>query len=58
MRSPLVWVNPLVYLSPWRIYQLRTAEGNSVIVFARERPAAGESISAATAFSGLLVRKE
>jgi hypothetical protein len=56
--SSLVGINPLVYLTPWRIYQLKTSGGQAFIIFSRERPKVGESIRAAPAFSGLLVRKE
>jgi hypothetical protein len=57
-RSSMVGVNPLVYLTPMRIYQVKTPRGESFILFSRTEPAAGSQISASRAFSGLLVRKD
>lgn len=57
-RSSLVGVNPLVYITRMRIYQIKTSKGESYVLFARTRPNSGDEICASRAFSGLLVRRD
>lgn len=58
VRGSMIGVNPLVYLTPWRIFQMTTKSGTSFIIISRERPEVGSEVRAAMAFTGLLVRKE
>lgn len=57
-RSSLVGVNPLVYMTPYRIYQIKTPRGETHVLFSRTRPNPGQQVNAARAFAGLLIRKE
>lgn len=56
-RSSLLGVNPLVYLTPLRVYNVRTECGDTYVLFSRTAPKPGVSIHAAPAFRGLLVWK-
>jgi hypothetical protein len=57
-RSTLLGVNPLIYLTPWQIYEVQTTAGRSLLVLAKVRPSAGESITASTAVASIVVRKD
>lgn len=57
-RSSMVGVNPLVYLTPMRIYEIKTPRGERFVLFSRSRPEPGTNINASRAFSGLLVGKD
>lgn len=57
-RSSLLGVNPLVYLTPWQIYEVQTTAGRTLLVLARSKPTVGEPITASAAVASIVMRKD